>query len=98
MATLGSWLQVLLLNHDCVMQDRERGVVWEETIIFCPQGARMVFLSATLSNAAEFAGELDSNHDWPQHYLPFAYAILLLLAYHGSAGEVCVQSITAVLA
>lgn len=39
------------------MQDRERGVVWEETIICLPKGARMVFLSATLSNAAEFAGE-----------------------------------------
>ena len=38
------------------MQDRERGVVWEEAIIFLPRGARCVFLSATLSNAAEFAG------------------------------------------
>ena len=32
-------------------QDRERGVVWEETIIFLPPASRMVFLSATLSNA-----------------------------------------------
>jgi ATP-dependent RNA helicase DOB1 len=38
------------------MQDRERGVVWEEAIIFAPPGVRMVFLSATLSNAAHFAG------------------------------------------
>jgi ATP-dependent RNA helicase DOB1 len=38
------------------MQDRERGVVWEEAIIFLPKGARAVFLSATLANAAEFAG------------------------------------------
>ena len=37
------------------MQDRERGVVWEETIIFLPRAVRMVFLSATLSNASEFA-------------------------------------------
>jgi superfamily II RNA helicase len=37
------------------MQDRERGVVWEETIIFMPKGVGMVFLSATLSNATEFA-------------------------------------------
>ncbi len=41
----------------CVMaQDRERGVVWEETIIFMPKGVRMVFLSATLANASDFAG------------------------------------------
>jgi ATP-dependent RNA helicase DOB1 len=38
------------------MQDRERGVVWEEAIIFAPAGVRMVFLSATLANASEFAG------------------------------------------
>lgn len=37
------------------MQDRERGVVWEETIIFLPREVKMVFLSATLSNASEFA-------------------------------------------
>lgn len=37
------------------MQDRERGVVWEETIIFLPKAVNMVFLSATLSNASEFA-------------------------------------------
>ena len=36
------------------MQDRERGVVWEETIIFLPKDTRMVFLSATLSNAPQF--------------------------------------------
>ena len=29
--------------------------MWEETIIFLPPAVRMVFLSATLSNATEFA-------------------------------------------
>lgn len=37
------------------MKDRERGVVWEETIILLPDTVRMVFLSATIPNAAEFA-------------------------------------------
>lgn len=37
------------------MRDRERGVVWEETIILLPDHARMVFLSATIPNAREFA-------------------------------------------
>ncbi|KAL2630865.1 hypothetical protein R1flu_015551 [Riccia fluitans] len=37
------------------MRDRERGVVWEESIIFLPHEVKMVFLSATLSNAKEFA-------------------------------------------
>jgi ATP-dependent RNA helicase DOB1 len=37
------------------MRDRERGVVWEESIIFLPPAIKMVFLSATMSNAKEFA-------------------------------------------
>ena len=37
------------------MRDRERGVVWEESIVFAPKNARLVFLSATLPNALEFA-------------------------------------------
>ncbi|KAK9798903.1 hypothetical protein WJX73_005375 [Symbiochloris irregularis] len=49
------------------MQDRERGVVWEETIIFLPRAVRMVFLSATLSNAAEFAGWVAQVHNQPCH-------------------------------
>jgi len=37
------------------MRDKERGVVWEETIILMPPHVRMVFLSATIPNAREFA-------------------------------------------
>lgn len=37
------------------MRDRERGVVWEEAIILLPGHVRMVFLSATIPNAREFA-------------------------------------------
>mmetsp|Transcript_39480 Transcript_39480/g.29159 ORF Transcript_39480/g.29159 Transcript_39480/m.29159 type:complete len:83 (-) Transcript_39480:269-517(-) len=37
------------------MRDKERGVVWEETIIMLPLPVRNVFLSATIPNAKEFA-------------------------------------------
>eukprot|EP00397_Hematodinium_sp_SG-2012_P008434 GEMP01008494.1.p1 GENE.GEMP01008494.1~~GEMP01008494.1.p1 ORF type:complete len:1009 (+),score=176.13 GEMP01008494.1:21-3047(+) len=37
------------------MKDRERGVVWEETIILLPDTVRLVFLSATIPNSKEFA-------------------------------------------
>ncbi len=37
------------------MRDRERGVVWEESIVMAPRNARFVFLSATVPNAKEFA-------------------------------------------
>lgn len=37
------------------LKDRERGVVWEETLILLEKHVRMVFLSATIPNAREFA-------------------------------------------
>eukprot|EP01022_Parablepharisma_sp_SALTPOND_P014220 TRINITY_DN1916_c0_g1_i1.p1 TRINITY_DN1916_c0_g1~~TRINITY_DN1916_c0_g1_i1.p1 ORF type:complete len:1081 (+),score=160.85 TRINITY_DN1916_c0_g1_i1:7764-11006(+) len=37
------------------MRDKERGVVWEETIILVPSAVKYVFLSATIQNAREFA-------------------------------------------
>lgn len=37
------------------MRDRERGVVWEESIVLSPKNSRFVFLSATVPNAKEFA-------------------------------------------
>ncbi|KHJ91159.1 DEAD/DEAH box helicase [Oesophagostomum dentatum] len=37
------------------MRDKERGVVWEETIILLPDNVHHVFLSATIPNARQFA-------------------------------------------
>ena len=37
------------------MRDKERGVVWEETIVLLNPNVRFVFLSATIPNAREFA-------------------------------------------
>jgi ATP-dependent RNA helicase DOB1 len=33
------------------MRDKERGVVWEESIILLPHKVRFVFLSATIPNS-----------------------------------------------
>lgn len=49
------------------MQDKDRGVVWEETIIFLPEETRMVFLSATLSNASQFADWISQLRKQPCH-------------------------------
>ena len=37
------------------MRDKERGVVWEESIVLLGDKVRFVFLSATIPNALEFA-------------------------------------------
>ncbi|KAL8234512.1 hypothetical protein R6Q59_020612 [Mikania micrantha] len=49
------------------MRDRERGVVWEESIVMAPQNARFVFLSATVPNAKEFADWVAKVHRQPCH-------------------------------
>ncbi|KAL3322548.1 hypothetical protein AABB24_039914 [Solanum stoloniferum] len=49
------------------MKHRERGVVWEESIIFLPPAIKMVFLSATMSNPMEFAEWICNIHKQPCH-------------------------------
>lgn len=51
------------------MTDKERGVVWEETIIMMPSNVTMVFLSATLANAHDFASWIASVHNQPCHVI-----------------------------
>ncbi|GAB4813622.1 hypothetical protein N2152v2_000668 [Parachlorella kessleri] len=68
------------------MQDRERGVVWEETIIFMPRDARMVFLSATLPNAFEFAQWVAYIHKAPCHVVYTDYRPTPLRHYAFPAG------------
>lgn len=49
------------------MRDKERGVVWEETIILLPDNVHFVFLSATIPNALQFAKWICQLHSQPCH-------------------------------
>jgi ATP-dependent RNA helicase DOB1 len=49
------------------MRDRERGVVWEETIILCSANIRYVFLSATIPNSREFSEWICKIKNQPCH-------------------------------
>src|ERR1700723_1702245 len=49
------------------MRDKERGVVWEETIILLPHEVHLVFLSATIPNARQFAEWVCYLHSHPCH-------------------------------
>jgi len=55
------------------LRDKERGVVWEETIILVPDRVHFVFLSATLPNAKEFAGWIARIHRQPCHLVSTDY-------------------------
>lgn len=52
-------LEFVVLDEVHYLQDRFRGAVWEEVLIHLPDHVRIVALSATVSNAEEFA-------DWIQ--------------------------------
>eukprot|EP00760_Papus_ankaliazontas_P030055 PhM_4_TR458/c0_g1_i1/m.31146/K12598/MTR4, SKIV2L2; ATP-dependent RNA helicase DOB1 len=45
------------------MRDKNRGVVWEETIVMLPERCQYVFLSATIPNGQQFA-------EWVMHIHP----------------------------
>lgn len=49
------------------MRDKERGVVWEETIILLPDNVHYVFLSATIPNARQFAEWISYIHHQTCH-------------------------------
>ena len=51
------------------LRDKERGVVWEESIILMPKSVRFAFLSATIPNAAEFAQWIAKTHRYPHRHL-----------------------------
>ena len=55
------------------LRDKERGVVWEESIILAPSSVRFAFLSATIPNAREFAEWIAVTHRSPCHVVYTEY-------------------------
>ena len=53
-------LGLVILDESQYLADPERGVVWEETIIFCPSQARLLLLSASIGNPQDIADWLTS--------------------------------------
>jgi superfamily II RNA helicase len=52
---------LVILDEAHYLSDPDRGVVWEETLIYLPPRVRLLLLSATISNAEEIAEWLDQN-------------------------------------
>lgn len=50
---------LVVLDEAHYLADEDRGHVWEEAIILTPPRIRLLLLSATIGNAAEFAGWLE---------------------------------------
>ena len=68
------------------LRDKERGVVWEESIVLLPPSIKLVFLSATIPNAREFAQWVAELKSAPCHVISTDYRPTPLQHYMLPAG------------
>jgi superfamily II RNA helicase len=62
-------LGLVIMDESQYLADPERGVVWEETIIFCPTQAKLLLLSASIGNPHDIADWLTSIRLRPCHLI-----------------------------
>ncbi|MBO9998055.1 MAG: DEAD/DEAH box helicase [Cyanobacteria bacterium SID2] len=55
-------VETVILDECHYMNDRQRGTVWEESIIYCPLEIQLVGLSATVANSDQLTDWIDSVH------------------------------------
>ena len=55
-------VEAVVLDECHYMNDRQRGTVWEESIIYCPPEIQLVGLSATIANSQQLADWISSVH------------------------------------
>jgi superfamily II RNA helicase len=58
---------LVILDEAHYLSDPDRGVVWEEVLIYLPPRVRLLLLSATISNAREVCGWLMKNRKTKAH-------------------------------
>ncbi len=63
---------LVILDEAHYLGDEDRGVVWEEVMIYLPRRVRLLMLSATVSNAAEIADWLISIRS---HHCAVVYSV-----------------------
>ncbi len=55
-------VEYVVLDEVHYMNDEQRGTVWEESIIYCPNNIKIIALSATVANAKELTEWINSVH------------------------------------
>ncbi|MBD2089109.1 RNA helicase [Microcoleus sp. FACHB-1515] len=55
-------VEAVVLDECHYMNDRQRGTVWEESIIYCPPDVQLVALSATVANSDQLTDWLNEVH------------------------------------
>lgn len=55
-------VEAVVLDECHYMNDRQRGTVWEESIIYCPSKIQLVALSATIANSQQLTDWINQVH------------------------------------
>ncbi|NJK37421.1 MAG: DEAD/DEAH box helicase [Oscillatoriales cyanobacterium RM2_1_1] len=55
-------LETVVLDECHYMNDRQRGTVWEESVIYCPREIQLVALSATIANSDQLTDWINDVH------------------------------------
>ena len=55
-------VEAVVLDECHYMNDRQRGTVWEESIIYCPNEIQLVALSATIANSEQLTDWINQVH------------------------------------
>jgi superfamily II RNA helicase len=55
-------VDAVVLDECHYMNDRQRGTVWEESIVYCPREVQLVALSATVANSDQLTDWLNQVH------------------------------------
>lgn len=72
----------VILDECHYMNDAERGTVWEESIIYCPDTIQIVALSATVANALELTDWINEVHHNTQLVLSDFRPVPLRMFYY----------------
>lgn len=75
-------VEAVVLDECHYMNDRQRGTVWEESIIYCPPEIQLIALSATIANGVQLTAWIEWVHgstvlvrsDWRPVPLRFYFA------------------------
>ncbi|RMG13104.1 MAG: RNA helicase [Cyanobacteria bacterium J055] len=76
-------VETVVLDECHYMNDRTRGTVWEESIIYCPPDIQLVGLSATIANSAQLTDWIDAVHG-PTELIYSEYRPVPLQFYFGN--------------
>lgn len=76
-------VEAVVLDECHYMNDRQRGTVWEESIIYCPPDIQLIALSATIANSGQLTDWIEWVHG-PTHLVSSSWRPVPLCFHFGT--------------